>query len=91
MNKEIKRFSDCSDPDGYKKFDREWIDLYKKLYSTYSRDELITAEKDIFNMANNIKGFINKIDFLIMLYENNIASLTAVSELIDEKAKGGDV
>ena len=27
-DKKITRFSQCSDPEGYKKKDREWIDLY---------------------------------------------------------------
>ena len=31
-DKKITRFSQCSDPEGYKKKDREWIDLYKLLY-----------------------------------------------------------
>lgn len=94
MNKKITRFSQCSDPEGYKKKDREWIDLYKLLYSGYSLDELIDTDKTIFLMANNIRGLENKIDFLIMIYENNIASLTAIDELIQEKVKeqkGGNV
>ena len=51
-DKKITRFSQCSDPEGYKKKDREWIDLYKLLYSGYTLDELIDIDKSVFMMAD---------------------------------------
>lgn len=86
-DKKITRFSQCSDPEGYKKKDREWIDLYKLLYSGYTLDELIDIDKSVFMMADKIRGLEQKIEFLIMIHENNVASLTAIDELIQEKAE----
>ena len=71
----------------YKKKDREWIDLYKLLYSGYTLDELIDIDKSVFMMADKIRGLEQKIEFLIMIHENNVASLTAIDELIQEKAE----
>lgn len=86
-DKKITRFSQCSDPEGYIKKDREWIDLYILLYKGYTLDELIDVDKSVFMMADKIRGIEQKIEFLIMIYENNVASLTAIDELIQEKAE----
>ena len=61
--------------------------LYKLLYSGYTLDELIDIDKSVFMMADKIRGLEQKIEFLIMIHENNVASLTAIDELIQEKAE----
>ena len=57
------------------------------IYSGYTLDELIDIDKSVFMMADKIRGIEQKIEFLIMIYENNVASLTAIDELIQEKAE----
>ena len=49
---------------------------------------MIASQVDgVFMMADKIRGLEQKIEFLIMIHENNVASLTAIDELIQEKAE----